>query len=159
MAVFCVQDWYNALLHNVDGEESSVWLTAALPENGVAASARRLLARYHNDALAEFMNGSVRKHVGFIPGNVSWGGQSAKVSSFCATCFHAHTWKGEHALRMTACLNAPMQGPAVSHWHKAMAGANPRFEGAGQTSTIAVPAVLAVFSSGLSPSLCAIAGF
>lgn len=73
------QDWYNALLHNVDDEKSSVWLAAAVPTSGVAASARRLLARYHNNALADFMNGSVRKHVGIIPGNVSWGGQSAKV--------------------------------------------------------------------------------
>ncbi len=74
-----MQDWYNALLHNVDGEDSSVWLSAA-PTNRLQASMRRLLARYHNDALSDFMNGSVRKRVGIIPDHVSWGGQSAKVS-------------------------------------------------------------------------------
>ncbi|CAL8470937.1 g10479 [Coccomyxa elongata] len=71
-------DWYNALLHNVDGEDSSVWLSAA-PTSRLQASMRRLLARYHNDALSDFMNGSVRKRVGIIPDHVSWGGQSAKV--------------------------------------------------------------------------------
>lgn len=79
----CVQDWYNALLHNVDGEDSSVWLSAA-PTSRIQASMRRLLARYHNDALSDFMNGSVRKRVGIIPDHVSWGGQSAKVLPFKA---------------------------------------------------------------------------
>ena len=41
---------------------------------------RRLLARYHNDALAEFMNGDVRALLGdVVPGNVTWGGQSQEV--------------------------------------------------------------------------------
>jgi len=75
------QDWYNALLHNVDDEDSSAWLSAPLAV-GQSKAARRLLARYHNDALADFMNSSVRKKVGIIPDHISWGGQSGKVPCF-----------------------------------------------------------------------------
>lgn len=77
----CAQDWYNALLHNVDEEDSSAWLATSLAV-GQLKAARRLLARYHKDALADFMNSSVRKKVGIIPDHVTWGGQSGKVPCF-----------------------------------------------------------------------------
>lgn len=38
----------------------------------VQRSGQRLLARYHNDALSDFMNGPVRERVGIIPANVTW---------------------------------------------------------------------------------------
>lgn len=47
--------------------------------SNVQRARQRLLARYHNDALAEWMNGPVRKHVGLVPEGVTWGGQSARV--------------------------------------------------------------------------------
>jgi hypothetical protein len=47
----------------------------------VQKSARKLLARYHNDELSEFMNKDVRKFVGIVPENVTWGGQSSQVIS------------------------------------------------------------------------------
>ena len=47
--------------------------------NNVQRARQRLLARYHNDELSDFMNGAVRKHVGIIPEGVTWGGQSQRV--------------------------------------------------------------------------------
>lgn len=81
---------------------------AHLTGNNIQRARQRLLARYHNDALAEFMNGPVREHVGddIIPEGVTWGGQSARVFDALAADFMAPIIGVVDALLAAGVLNA-----------------------------------------------------
>ena len=70
-------DFYNILLHNVPDEEA---VESTLGGGGgrgfgqLEQAKRRHLKRLQQDSLSELMNGPIRKKLGIIPSNVTWGG-------------------------------------------------------------------------------------
>uniref|UniRef100_A0A7N6BQ54 Carboxypeptidase n=1 Tax=Anabas testudineus TaxID=64144 RepID=A0A7N6BQ54_ANATE len=48
---------------------------------------RRHIGRLHGQSLSELMNGPIRKKLGIIPQNVTWGGQAEEVFSYMAGDF------------------------------------------------------------------------
>uniref|UniRef100_A0AAQ5XFV4 Carboxypeptidase n=1 Tax=Amphiprion ocellaris TaxID=80972 RepID=A0AAQ5XFV4_AMPOC len=68
-------NFYNILTQEPD-EKSALSLLFAPPP---ALQAQRHIGRLHSRTLSELMNGPIRKKLGIIPQNVTWGGQAEEV--------------------------------------------------------------------------------
>lgn len=75
-------DVYYVLRHNV---LDSVNTHSLIHKNTSRLSHDQMFAQYiiraHSDPLSELMNGPIRKKLGIIPENVTWGGQSNLVAN------------------------------------------------------------------------------
>ena len=74
---------YNVLQHHPGAPWKSSPLKSHFPHSHPKPHLQRLysrhVGRYEGQSLTEFMNGPIRKKLGVIPENVSWGGQSGDV--------------------------------------------------------------------------------
>ncbi|KAM9780660.1 retinoid-inducible serine carboxypeptidase [Neosynchiropus ocellatus] len=75
-------NFYNIL--TPDTEDSGV---SSAGGSSVAQLARRHIRPLHGQSLSELMNGPIRKKLGVIPHNVTWGGQSEDVFSYMSGDF------------------------------------------------------------------------
>ena len=67
-------DFYNILLHNApDGE--AVKSTSGRSLGWLERAKMRHVLRLQQDDLSALMNGPIRKQLGDIPDNVTWGGE------------------------------------------------------------------------------------
>uniref|UniRef100_A0A4W6F317 Carboxypeptidase n=1 Tax=Lates calcarifer TaxID=8187 RepID=A0A4W6F317_LATCA len=57
------------------------------PDEKLTSSTRRHIRPLHSQSLSELMNGPIRKKLGIIPQNVTWGGQAEDVFSYMAGDF------------------------------------------------------------------------
>uniref|UniRef100_A0A8C4NCQ5 Carboxypeptidase n=2 Tax=Eptatretus burgeri TaxID=7764 RepID=A0A8C4NCQ5_EPTBU len=78
-------DFYNIMLN----EDPAVAVHSKLEHNDDPLSrlSRRILKRFHEDKLDALMNGPIRKKLGIIPKNVTWGGQSDDVFQYMCVDF------------------------------------------------------------------------
>ncbi|TNN49022.1 Retinoid-inducible serine carboxypeptidase [Liparis tanakae] len=67
-------NFYNILTQQPDESRSS-----AAGEDFIALQVRRHIRPLHGQSLSELMNGPIRKKLGLIPENVTWGGQAEDV--------------------------------------------------------------------------------
>ncbi|XP_072298510.1 retinoid-inducible serine carboxypeptidase [Eucyclogobius newberryi] len=67
-------NFYNILTQDADGKVS-----ARPGEDFISLQFRRHVSRLHKQSLSELMNGPIRKKLGMIPQNVTWGGQAEAV--------------------------------------------------------------------------------
>ncbi|XP_041941959.1 retinoid-inducible serine carboxypeptidase [Alosa sapidissima] len=74
-------NFYNILGQEDDDDDDSVKssLKSSLKEDYLAALAKRHIRPLHSESLGELMNGKIRKKLGIIPRNVTWGGQAEAV--------------------------------------------------------------------------------
>ncbi|KAM4635477.1 retinoid-inducible serine carboxypeptidase [Polymixia lowei] len=75
-------NFYNILTQDPDEK-----LTASGEEGFLSLLARRHIRPLHGQSLAQLMNGPIRKKLGIIPQNVTWGGQAEQVFSSMAGDF------------------------------------------------------------------------
>ncbi|XP_034394739.1 retinoid-inducible serine carboxypeptidase [Cyclopterus lumpus] len=75
-------NFYNILTQEPDERRASV-----AGEDFVSLQARRHVRPLHEQSLSELMNGPIRKKLGLIPRNVTWGGQAEDVFSNMAGDF------------------------------------------------------------------------
>ncbi|XP_028254623.1 retinoid-inducible serine carboxypeptidase-like [Parambassis ranga] len=75
-------NFYNILTQDPDEK-----LTSSAGESYISLQVRRHLHRLHGRSLSELMNGPIRKKLGIIPQNVTWGGQAEYVFSYMAGDF------------------------------------------------------------------------
>ncbi|XP_029293729.1 retinoid-inducible serine carboxypeptidase [Cottoperca gobio] len=75
-------NFYNILTQEPDDRSSF-----AVVENFISLQTRRHIRPLHSQSLRELMNGSIRKKLGIIPQNVTWGGQAEDVFSYMAGDF------------------------------------------------------------------------
>ncbi|KAI3360313.1 hypothetical protein L3Q82_014625, partial [Scortum barcoo] len=75
-------NFYNILTQNPD--EKLTYLTG---QGFISLQTRRHIRPLHSQSLSELMNGQIRKKLGIIPQNVTWGGQAEEVFSNMAGDF------------------------------------------------------------------------
>nr|XP_040047093.1 retinoid-inducible serine carboxypeptidase isoform X1 [Gasterosteus aculeatus aculeatus] len=75
-------NFYNILTREPDERRTSV-----AGEDFVSLQARRHVRPLHSQSLSDLMNGPIRKKLGIIPKNVTWGGQAEDVFSNMAGDF------------------------------------------------------------------------
>ncbi|KAK2832760.1 hypothetical protein Q5P01_016649 [Channa striata] len=75
-------NFYNILTQQPDERRFS-----SAGENYIALQTRRHIGPLHSQSLSELMNGPIRKKLGIIPQNVTWGGQADLVFSYMAEDF------------------------------------------------------------------------
>ncbi|XP_054464290.1 retinoid-inducible serine carboxypeptidase [Anoplopoma fimbria] len=75
-------NFYNILTQEPDERRTSV-----AGEDYISLQARRHIRPLHKQSLSELMNGPIRKKLGIIPNNVTWGGQAEDVFSSMAGDF------------------------------------------------------------------------
>nr|XP_019959222.1 PREDICTED: retinoid-inducible serine carboxypeptidase [Paralichthys olivaceus] len=75
-------NFYNILTQDPDEKVRS-----SEGENFIALQTRRHIRPLHSQSLSELMNGPIRKKLGIIPQNVTWGGQAEDVFSHMAGDF------------------------------------------------------------------------
>ncbi|XP_032394534.1 retinoid-inducible serine carboxypeptidase isoform X2 [Etheostoma spectabile] len=75
-------NFYNILTQDTDDRRTSV-----AGEDFIALQTRRHIRPLHSQSLSELMNGPIRKKLGIIPQNVTWGGQAENVFSNMAGDF------------------------------------------------------------------------
>uniref|UniRef100_A0A4W6CTI8 Carboxypeptidase n=1 Tax=Lates calcarifer TaxID=8187 RepID=A0A4W6CTI8_LATCA len=73
--------------YNILTQEPDEKLTSSAGENFIALQTRRHIRPLHSQSLSELMNGPIRKKLGIIPQNVTWGGQAEDVFSYMAGDF------------------------------------------------------------------------
>uniref|UniRef100_UPI0037E95ADE retinoid-inducible serine carboxypeptidase n=1 Tax=Semicossyphus pulcher TaxID=241346 RepID=UPI0037E95ADE len=73
--------------YNILTQEPDERVVAAAGENFISLQARRHIRPLHSQSLSELMNGPIRKKLGIIPQNVTWGGQAEEVFSNMAGDF------------------------------------------------------------------------
>ncbi|TDH03484.1 hypothetical protein EPR50_G00163850 [Perca flavescens] len=74
-------NFYNILTQEPDEKRTSV------AGDFIALQTHRHIRPLHRQSLSELMNGPIRKKLGIIPQNVTWGGQAEKVFSYMAGDF------------------------------------------------------------------------
>ncbi|KAF3845810.1 hypothetical protein F7725_002888 [Dissostichus mawsoni] len=75
-------NFYNILTQEPDESRSS-----AAGEDYISLQVRRHIRPLHSQSLSQLMNGPIRKKLGIIPQNVTWGGQAEEVFSYMAGDF------------------------------------------------------------------------
>lgn len=75
-------NFYNILTQDPDDK-----LTSVAGEGFLSMMMRRHIGPLHRQSLSQLMNGSIRKKLGIIPQNVTWGGQAEEVFSYMAGDF------------------------------------------------------------------------
>ncbi|XP_068587607.1 retinoid-inducible serine carboxypeptidase [Cebidichthys violaceus] len=75
-------NFYNILTQEPDERRAS-----AAGEDFISLQTRRHIRRFYGQSLSELMNGPIRKKLGIIPKNVTWGGQAEDVFSNMAGDF------------------------------------------------------------------------
>lgn len=75
-------NFYNILTQQPDEK-----LTSSAGEDFISLQARRHIRPLHSQSLSELMNGPIRKKLGIIPQNVTWGGQAELVFSYMSGDF------------------------------------------------------------------------
>ncbi|XP_053299193.1 retinoid-inducible serine carboxypeptidase [Pleuronectes platessa] len=75
-------NFYNILTQDPDEKVRS-----SVGEDFIALQARRHIRPLHSQSLSQLMNGPIRKKLGIIPQNVTWGGQAEDVFSHMAGDF------------------------------------------------------------------------
>ncbi|TMS15412.1 Retinoid-inducible serine carboxypeptidase [Larimichthys crocea] len=75
-------NFYNILTQDPDDR-----VTALAGEDYTSLQARRHIRPLHRQSLSQLMNGPIRKKLGIIPQNVTWGGQAEQVFSNMAGDF------------------------------------------------------------------------
>ncbi|CAK6976597.1 retinoid-inducible serine carboxypeptidase [Scomber scombrus] len=75
-------NFYNILTQQPDEK-----LTSSAGEDFISLQARRHIRPLHSQSLSELMNGPIRKKLGIIPQNVTWGGQAEAVFSYMSGDF------------------------------------------------------------------------
>uniref|UniRef100_A0A671UCP2 Carboxypeptidase n=1 Tax=Sparus aurata TaxID=8175 RepID=A0A671UCP2_SPAAU len=75
-------NFYNILTQEPDEE-----LTSSAGEDFITLLTRRHIRPLHSQSLSALMNGPIRKKLGIIPQNVTWGGQAEEVFSYMAGDF------------------------------------------------------------------------
>ncbi|KAI9515013.1 Retinoid-inducible serine carboxypeptidase [Dissostichus eleginoides] len=75
-------NFYNILTQEPDESRSS-----AAGEDYISLQVRRHIRPLHRQSLSQLMNGPIRKKLGIIPQNVTWGGQAEEVFSYMAGDF------------------------------------------------------------------------
>ncbi|XP_040919043.1 retinoid-inducible serine carboxypeptidase [Toxotes jaculatrix] len=73
--------------YNILTQESNDKLRSSAGENYIALQTRRHIHPLYRQSLSELMNGPIRKKLGIIPQNVTWGGQAEEVFSYMAGDF------------------------------------------------------------------------
>ncbi|XP_028310554.1 retinoid-inducible serine carboxypeptidase [Gouania willdenowi] len=73
--------------YNILTQDPEQKLTSNPGENFISLQTRRHIHRLHGRSLSELMNGPIRKKLGIIPHNVTWGGQAEQVFSSMAGDF------------------------------------------------------------------------
>lgn len=69
---------FSTVLSNVKTEHVRFTLTSTLFCLSQARQARRHIVPLHSQSLSELMNGAIRKKLGIIPQNVTWGGTASR---------------------------------------------------------------------------------
>lgn len=75
-------NFYNILTQDPDDK-----LVSSAEEDYISLQTRRHIRPLHSQSLSELMNGPIRKKLGVIPQNVTWGGQAEDVFSYMAGDF------------------------------------------------------------------------
>lgn len=75
-------NFYNILTQDPDDK-----LTSLAGEGFLSIMMQRHIGPLHRQSLSQLMNGSIRKKLGIIPQNVTWGGQAEEVFSYMAGDF------------------------------------------------------------------------
>ena len=75
-------DFYNILLHNVPGDGAGDSTSGGRGLGWLELAVRRHVMRLQQTSLSELMNGPIRKKLGDIPDNVTWGGGCVSTSAF-----------------------------------------------------------------------------
>lgn len=65
--------------YNILTQEPDEKVDASAGENYISLQARRHIRPLHSQSLSELMNGPIRRKLGIIPQNVTWGGQAEEV--------------------------------------------------------------------------------
>ncbi|XP_041633736.1 retinoid-inducible serine carboxypeptidase [Cheilinus undulatus] len=73
--------------YNILTQEPDEKVAASAGENYISLQARRHIRPLHSQSLSELMNGPIRRKLGIIPQNVTWGGQAEEVFSNMAGDF------------------------------------------------------------------------
>ncbi|XP_042361044.1 retinoid-inducible serine carboxypeptidase [Plectropomus leopardus] len=73
--------------YNILTQEPDEKCHSAAGENFISLQTRRHICPLHSQSLSELMNGPIRKKLGIIPQNVTWGGQAEDVFSNMAGDF------------------------------------------------------------------------
>ncbi|XP_034568073.1 retinoid-inducible serine carboxypeptidase [Notolabrus celidotus] len=73
--------------YNILTQEPDERVVASAGEDYISLQARRHIRPLHSQSLSELMNGPIRKKLGIIPQNVTWGGQAEDVFSNMAGDF------------------------------------------------------------------------
>ncbi|XP_029014868.1 retinoid-inducible serine carboxypeptidase isoform X2 [Betta splendens] len=73
--------------YNILTQDPSERRLHSAAESYIARQVRRHIAPLHGQSLSELMNGDIRKKLGIIPENVTWGGQAEEVFSYMAEDF------------------------------------------------------------------------
>ncbi|XP_038563321.1 retinoid-inducible serine carboxypeptidase [Micropterus salmoides] len=77
-------NFYNILTQEPD---DTLTHSSSAGENFISLQTRRHIRPLHGQSLGELMNGPIRKKLGIIPQNVTWGGQAEEVFSYMAGDF------------------------------------------------------------------------
>ncbi|XP_045930866.1 retinoid-inducible serine carboxypeptidase [Micropterus dolomieu] len=77
-------NFYNILTQEPD---DALTHSSSAGENFISLQTRRHIRPLHGQSLGELMNGPIRKKLGIIPQNVTWGGQAEEVFSYMAGDF------------------------------------------------------------------------
>ncbi|KAL2101497.1 hypothetical protein ACEWY4_003258 [Coilia grayii] len=72
-------NFYNILGQESDDDDDSTVVKSLLQEDYLTSLARRHIRPLHSESLGQLMNGKIRKKLGIIPRNVTWGGQADAV--------------------------------------------------------------------------------
>lgn len=75
-------NFYNILTQDPDEQR-----TSSAPVDFITLQTHRHIRPLHSQSLSELMNGPIRKKLGIIPQNVTWGGQAEEVFSYMAGDF------------------------------------------------------------------------
>lgn len=75
-------NFYNILTQDPDER-----CTSSAPVDFITLQTHRHIRPLHSQSLSELMNGPIRKKLGIIPQNVTWGGQAEEVFSYMAGDF------------------------------------------------------------------------
>lgn len=100
---------YNVLQHNVQEPFQKI-LTKGLKDKNLEISYTVLVKKFQQQQLSDFMNGPIRKKLGIIPDDVTWGGQSTMVFSKQSNDFMRATIKEVSQLINTSLLVVVYEG-------------------------------------------------
>ncbi|KAJ0058334.1 hypothetical protein NL108_013280 [Boleophthalmus pectinirostris] len=77
----------NVNFYNILTQDTDEKVTARQGEDFISLQFRRHVGRLHKQSLSELMNGPIRKKLGVIPHNVTWGGQAGAVFQYMSGDF------------------------------------------------------------------------